>query len=170
MYKFDDIGWAWDRSRAGRLSVTVEAIAEVHETLSEVSVARACGGWRVPQMPNSTVRRIWSCVLHMFLYRLQHVQMLQAGDLQLQLDFVNEFPICYDSWSLSILWAGKAHLSFTGNVSLKNCMHWADNNSHDVAAIPLYKGKLTVYNCCITSSSAFTFLKRLLPQAYKRVW
>ena len=38
-----------------------------------------------------------------------------------------------------------AHFTLTGNLNLKNCAHWADNNKHDVFASPLHDEKMTVW-------------------------
>ena len=43
------------------------------------------------------------------------------------------------------------HFTLTGNVNLKNCINWADNNPHDVFANPLHVEKVTVW-CGITST------------------
>ena len=32
----------------------------------------------------------------------------------------------------------EAHFSLTGNVNIKNCIHWGDKTFHDVAPVPLY--------------------------------
>ena len=37
------------------------------------------------------------------------------------------------------------HFTLTGNVNLKNCVHWADNNPHDVFANPLHNEKVTLW-------------------------
>ena len=43
------------------------------------------------------------------------------------------------------------HFTLTGNVNLKNCVPWADNNPQNVFAIPLHDEKTTVW-CGITST------------------
>ena len=80
--------------------------------------------------------------------------MLEAGDNQLRLDFTNIFLIRYDedsSWPLRILWTDEAHFTLTNNVNSKNCVHWADNNPHDMFARPLQNEKVTVW-CSITGT------------------
>ena len=152
--KFEETGCTCDRSRSGRPAVPVEAVAEVHAAVDGVRRASARGVSRALNMPNSTVRKILRSVLHMFPYRFQRVQMLEAGDNQLRLDFANEFLIRYDndtSWPLHILWTDEAHFMLNGNVNSKNCVHWAEQNPHDVVALPLYDAKVTVW-CGITST------------------
>ena len=67
--KFEETGCTCDQSRSGLPSVSVEAVAEVHATISEVPLASAHAVSRVLQLPNSTIRKILRSVLHMFPYR-----------------------------------------------------------------------------------------------------
>ncbi|KFM77997.1 hypothetical protein X975_25812, partial [Stegodyphus mimosarum] len=69
----------------------------------------------------------------------------------------SSFLIKYDEdsrWPLQILWTdeahnlltGKHHNLLTGNVKSKNCVPWADENSHNVASAPLHEAKQTVWH------------------------
>ena len=58
--------------------------------------------------------------------RQRELQMLEAGDNQLWLNFANKFLISYvedSSWVLRILWTDEAHFMSTGIVNSKNCVH-----------------------------------------------
>ena len=119
----------------------METLAEVHQTISTVRPESVRGVSLVLNLSNLTVRKILPSVLNMFPFRFQCVQMLEAGDNQLWLDFANKFFIRYDedsSWPLRILWSDKAHFTLTGNVNSKNCVHWADKNPHVVFATLLH--------------------------------
>ena len=51
--------------------------------------------------------------------------------------FANKFLFRYNedrSYPLCTLWTDEAHFMLTGYVNSKNCVHWADNNTHDVFA------------------------------------
>ena len=73
----------------------METIAEVQQTVSTVLPASACDVSHVLNLPYSTVHKILPSVLSMFLFRFQRVQMVEAGDNQLRLDFANKFLIRY---------------------------------------------------------------------------
>ena len=79
-----------------RPSVPVETVAEVHQTISTVRPVGARDISSVLHLPNSAVRKIRRSVLNMFLLRLKRVQMLEAEDNQLRLDFANKLLISYD--------------------------------------------------------------------------
>ncbi|KFM61629.1 hypothetical protein X975_19447, partial [Stegodyphus mimosarum] len=60
----------------------------------------------------------------------------------------SSFLIRYEEdrkWLLWILWTDEAHFSLTENVNSKNCVHWGDENPHDVSPAPLHKAKVTVW-------------------------
>ncbi|GBM86759.1 hypothetical protein AVEN_27526-1 [Araneus ventricosus] len=97
----------------------------------------------------------------MFPYLFQHIQMLQAEEHQLLLDFTNGFLIRYNadnSRPLRIRWADEAHFSLTDNVNSKNCVHWAVSNPNDVVTLPLHEEKVTVW-CGMTNASPHFFQK-----------
>ena len=173
IYKFKATDCTCDWPWLGRPSAPVETVAEVHQAICTVRSASSHGVLRILYIPNSTVRKILCSAQNMFPFWFQHVQMLEAGDNQLRLDFANKFLIRYDedsSWPLCILWTDEAHFTVTGNVNSKKCVHWADNNPHDVFASPLHHEQVTVW-CGITSMFIFGlyFLKRLLTAICKRV-
>ena len=126
----------------------METVAEVHQMINTVNPASERCVSRVLYLPNLTARKILRSVLNMFPFQFQGVQILEAIDNQLRLDFANKFLICYDedsNWPLSILRTDEAHFTLTGNVNSKNCIYWADNNLHDVFASPLHDVKVTVW-------------------------
>ena len=96
IHKFEETGCTSDRPRSGRPSISVKTATEVHQTISTVCPASACGVSCVLHLPNSTVCKILCSVLHMLPFRFQRVQILEAGDQQLRLDFANKFLIRYD--------------------------------------------------------------------------
>lgn len=151
---FEETGCTCDRPRSGRPSVPVEVVAEVHNTITAGPLRTARSVARNLDVPKTTVLKLLRSVLRMFPYRFQRVQMLQPGDEQQRVDFANFFLIRYDEdsrWPLRILWTDEAHFSLTGNVNSKNCVHWADENPHDVAPVPLHEAKVTVW-CGIAST------------------
>ena len=85
--------------------------------------------------------------------------MLQYGDPQLHIDFINEFLIGYDAdndWPLPILWTDDAHFNLNGNMNNKNCVHLAGTNSHAVAPVALFDTKVTV-RCIIFIEHSFSY-------------
>lgn len=87
------------------------------------------------------VFKILHLVLRMFTYRFQRILMMQPGDEQQLFDFPKYFLIRYDEvrrWSLHILWTDEAHLILTRNVNSKNYVHWAVENSQDMARTHLH--------------------------------
>ena len=83
IHKFEETGSTCGRPRSGRPYVPVETVAEVHQTISTVRFASACGVSRVLILPNSTVRKILRSILNMFPVRFYCVHMLDARDNQL---------------------------------------------------------------------------------------
>ena len=139
IHKFEEIGYTCDRPRSGRPSIPVETVAEIHQIISTVRTASACSVLHVLYLTNSTVRKILCSVLNMFPFQFQGVQILEAIDNQLRLDFANKFLICYvedGSWPSRILWTDEVHFTLTGNLNSKNCVHRLDNNPHNVFASP----------------------------------
>ena len=123
----------------------METVPEVHQTISTVYLASATQCFRCSESTKFNCSQDSAlCSKHV---PVSHVQMLEAGDNQFRLDFANKFLIRNDEDSncpLRILWTKEGHLTLTGNLNSKSCAHWADNNSHDVFAIPLHGGKGTV--------------------------
>ena len=66
IHKFEETGFTCDRPRSGRLSVPVEIVAEVHQTISTIRPASARGVSRVLHLPNSTFSKILRSLLNMF--------------------------------------------------------------------------------------------------------
>lgn len=69
------------------------------------------------------VWKIMHFIPHMFPYRCQGVQMMQAYDNQQGLDFAEEFLIRYDendSWPWHILWMDESYFSLNSNINSKN--------------------------------------------------
>lgn len=103
--KFEKSGCTCDRSRSGGPSVPVDTDTEVHEMISEVLLASACGVSSILQLPNSTIRKILHFYSLMFSYRFQHIPKLQKTDMLQRLNFENEFLIWHDEndcWPLHI--------------------------------------------------------------------
>ena len=103
----------------------------------------SCVGYTKNNSPKATA----FYTLHVSI-AVQMPPMLQLGEPQLHINFANEFLIWYDSdndWPLRILWTDEVYFNLNGNVNTKNCVHWADMNSHTVAPVSLFTTKVTVY-------------------------
>ena len=80
----------------------------------------------------TTVLQILRSILRKFLYGFQHLQALEPGDNQQHVKFANYVLNRYDensSWPLPILFMDAAHLTLTGNVHSKNCVHLVEEKS-----------------------------------------
>lgn len=70
IHNFKKTCFKCDRSLPGRSSFLLEAVGKFYETIRDFPLASAL---RVPQLPNSSVCKILSAVLHMFPYRFLDV-------------------------------------------------------------------------------------------------
>lgn len=90
---FEETGCTCYRSLSERPSVPIEAVAEIHQTISEVPLPSAQSASRILQFRHSRIPKILLSVLHIFPYWFQRALILQAGYKQQRLDFAHEFFI-----------------------------------------------------------------------------
>ena len=103
--KNEGMGCTYDNLRPRQPVVAKDVVTEVHFTVNSGHMQIARDTSRVLDIPKTTVLKLLCCVLRMFPYRYQCVQMLQLGDSQLRIDFAIKFLIRYDAhndWPLTM--------------------------------------------------------------------
>ena len=78
--KFKETLCTSDRPRSGRPRVSVEVVAEVHNTLTTYPLDASRNISHNLDVPKTAVLQILCSVLWMFLYRFQLVQVLEPGN------------------------------------------------------------------------------------------
>ena len=153
--RLEQDGITSDRRRTGRnrTSQSLENIERIRESVQEdhqTSLRR-----RSAQMgiPITTMHRIMHSDLHLFPYKIQLVQSLNAADFitrRAYCEMILNLNTEIIDFSSKLIMSDEAHFQLNGTVNKQNCRFWGDMNPRQIHFTPLHPQKVTIW-CGVTS-------------------